>query len=277
MKRAKYIVFTLMSALLALTVVMGYVVFDHASDLILPFLSQGGDTAQKPSSFASVPSSPSTPSVPDSSIPTIHQCDFVNKSSTYAPTCDALGYTIYVCECGRVDYKDYVPALGHEFGEYTVVPPTCTEDGWTERTCGKCGMTERTHPVEAGHKFGDPITERNYEKHICGVCGFIEQYSTESGPVWKMEISTLEPLDSYTHLQVLLDLNGGDEEYTFDIYMGIPDQIPAFDYLNGYLVVYYDVAGESTQCGLLTGTNVLTIRPDGTPVMEAPTPAEPAE
>ena len=47
-----------------------------------------------------------------------------------------------------------VPALGHDYAE-TVVAPTCTEDGYTLHTCGRCG-DEKTDAVvgKLGHTGG---------------------------------------------------------------------------------------------------------------------------
>ena len=264
MKTAKYIVFTLMCVLLALMIAIGYTVFERTLDLFLPDSPQGDDTVQTPSSS-------SVPTTPESSIPTGHHCSYTIKGKTYAPTCDAMGYTVYACECGREDWKDYVPALEHIYSEYTVIAPTCTEEGWTERSCSRCNQTERTNFTPAAHQFGTEEETRNYRKLVCDACGYIEQYSTESGPGWKMEISTLEPVGEYTHLQLFLTLNGGEIKRTYNIYTGLPEQIPEFDYLQECLVITYLVGEETQGRALSAKMNVITIHADGNVEMLAPT------
>lgn len=61
-----------------------------------------------------------------------------------------------------------VPALGHDYAE-TVVAPTCTEDGYTLHTCGRCG-DEKTDSVvgKLGHTGGMATCK---DLAICGRCG----------------------------------------------------------------------------------------------------------
>jgi len=75
-----------------------------------------------------------------------------------APTCTAQGYTTYTCTRCDASYVDnYVDALGHDFGEWTVTTPaTCTEDGTETRECSRCDETE-TRTIDAlGHAYGEP-------------------------------------------------------------------------------------------------------------------------
>ena len=42
------------------------------------------------------------------------------KTEVIAPTCTEKGYTIYSCDCGFSDKRDYVVASGHTPGEWEV-------------------------------------------------------------------------------------------------------------------------------------------------------------
>ncbi len=59
------------------------------------------------------------------------------------PTCTEDGYTIHTCTCGD-EYTDTpVVAIGHAFGQWvTVLEPTATTAGSKERQCGNCGEKE---------------------------------------------------------------------------------------------------------------------------------------
>lgn len=62
-------------------------------------------------------------------------------------------------------------ALGHSH-QATVVPPTCTEAGYTVHTCSRCGDSYTDTPVNAtGHTEGDAATCTTDQ--TCRVCGAI--------------------------------------------------------------------------------------------------------
>ena len=65
------------------------------------------------------------------------------------PTCTEAGYTAITCSrCDYTSTKDPVDALGHD-EQYEVVPPTCTEAGYTAITCSRCDYTSTKDPVDA--------------------------------------------------------------------------------------------------------------------------------
>ena len=76
---------------------------------------------------------------------------------------------------------------GHNFIE-TIVPPNCTEKGYTLHKCGICGEEYKTDIVdELWHTFGDWITDteptcaEHGDRHrICEVCGFEENAILET-------------------------------------------------------------------------------------------------
>ena len=73
----------------------------------------------------------------------------------------------------------------HEWTE-VVTAPTCTEGGYTTKTCAKCGKVKITDKVPALGHTPDPetantvaptCTERGYTEYVCSVCG--ETYQTD--------------------------------------------------------------------------------------------------
>lgn len=81
-------------------------------------------------------------------------CENVNGSNetstphiehTYAetvvpPTCTEGGYTLHKCKCGDTYVDNVVPALGHAMGEWqTITQPTETEKGLKTRSCTRDG------------------------------------------------------------------------------------------------------------------------------------------
>ena len=58
---------------------------------------------------------------------------------TWEATCICAGYTIYRCEtCGQEELRDYVPANGHDFGEWS----DADTDGVEHRFCAVCTFRE---------------------------------------------------------------------------------------------------------------------------------------
>ena len=79
-----------------------------------------------------------------------------NYEGTVAnPTCEAQGYTTYVCSRCNATYKDnYTEALGHNYVA-TITAPTCTERGYTTQKCSRCEDSYVEDYVNAhGHNYG---------------------------------------------------------------------------------------------------------------------------
>ncbi len=95
-----------------------------------------------------------------------------------APTCTEKGFTTYTCSrCGDSYVADYVDALGHDFGEWTVTKePTCTEKGEESRTCSRCGEKEAREIDALGHDYVSIVTaptctEKGFTTYNCSRCG----------------------------------------------------------------------------------------------------------
>ena len=66
-------------------------------------------------------------------------------------------------------------ALGHSFDKWSTTAPTCTEDGYRERKCTRCDLTETEVIPATGHKYVDTVikptyTEKGYTLHKCSRC-----------------------------------------------------------------------------------------------------------
>ena len=97
------------------------------------------------------------------------------------PTCVKDGWEAYEA-CSRCDYttRQPIPAKGHQYSD-TVIPPTCTAEGYTLRECTVCGINSVVDYVDAlGHKevilkavaptcTATGLTEGSY----CASCGKI--------------------------------------------------------------------------------------------------------
>lgn len=57
--------------------------------------------------------------------------------------CVEGGYTVYACGCGDAYQDAFTPALGHDWGDWSVTKDaTYSEEGEEARTCSVCGQTE---------------------------------------------------------------------------------------------------------------------------------------
>ena len=117
-----------------------------------------------------------------------------------APTCLTPGAAAGVCYCGHTYYYE-APALGHSY-VLTVVPPTCTEEGYTAYICTRCGVindaagiTDFTEPTE--HTYVDFVTAATctaggYTEHICKNCGdsYIDSETSPTEHNYNAEVTT---------------------------------------------------------------------------------------
>ncbi len=120
------------------------------------------------------------------------------------PTCTEGGYTTHTCDrCGDSYVDSRVPANGHTPGdeatctedqtctvcgellkeklghyyESTVMPPNCTEQGYTAHICRDCGHSYKDdYKRPYGHEYVHVVVspeceEKGYTSHICSFCG----------------------------------------------------------------------------------------------------------
>ena len=91
----------------------------------------------------------------------IHDSYWDEKTS--APTCTADGYTQRKCSrCGLTQRIAGEAATGHHYGEWTqVLAPGCGTAGRLERRCSGCGDTQQQEIAAMTHAFGDYVSDEN--------------------------------------------------------------------------------------------------------------------
>lgn len=101
------------------------------------------------------------------------------------PTCTEAGEKGKVCSrCGMKE-TEKIPALGHDWGDWTVTTPaTCTNEGVETRTCKRdpSHVETRTIPT-TGHNWVD----NGNGTHTCTNCG-----ATEALPVGALELRVVD-------------------------------------------------------------------------------------
>ena len=107
------------------------------------------------------------------------------ETEIVAPTCAAMGYTVYTCpDCGDSYTSNYTDKAEHDYNA-VVTNPTCTEHGYTTYTCNDCGdeyisdYTEKLPHSYEGVVTQPTCTEMGYTTYTCSVCGdsYIADYT----------------------------------------------------------------------------------------------------
>lgn len=97
---------------------------------------------------------------------------------TVKPKCTEPGYTIYHYSDGKEIYNDVKSPTGHQYGETTVHPATCTEDEYSVRICSVCNYKDVVTKTgtKLGHSYTKTVvaptcTEQGYTIYKCETCG----------------------------------------------------------------------------------------------------------
>ncbi len=97
---------------------------------------------------------------------------------TVKPKCTEPGYTIYHYSDGKEIYNDVKSPTGHQYGETTVHPATCTEDEYSVRICSVCNHKDVVTKTgtKLGHSYiknvvAPTCTEQGYTIYKCKNCG----------------------------------------------------------------------------------------------------------
>ena len=90
-------------------------------------------------------------------------CEHEYVDSVVAPTCTERGYTEHTCsKCGRTYKNEYTDALGHDYDDGVVtVAPTETAAGVRTFTCRRCGATQTKRIPKLGSTVPDDIDFTN--------------------------------------------------------------------------------------------------------------------
>ncbi len=92
-------------------------------------------------------------------------------------TCLALGYDRYLCtDCGKIEKRDYVNALGHAWQSIVVREATCETDGKSMEICSRCGLVKTSSIPKGEHDYDTysvpaTCTSSGYTVNECSVCG----------------------------------------------------------------------------------------------------------
>ena len=97
---------------------------------------------------------------------------------TVPPKCTEIGYTLYKNSEGKEFYNDIKSPTGHQYGEATVHPATCTEDEYSVRICSVCNHKDvvTKEGTKLGHSYiknvvAPTCTEQGYTIYKCRNCG----------------------------------------------------------------------------------------------------------
>ncbi|MDE6850779.1 MAG: BspA family leucine-rich repeat surface protein, partial [Clostridia bacterium] len=84
-----------------------------------------------------------------------HTHYYIGEDTVVPPTCTEQGYTAKVCEgCGETVKSDFVAAKGHSFTNYVSDGnATCTAAGTQTATCDNCTVTDTKSITALGHDF----------------------------------------------------------------------------------------------------------------------------
>lgn len=135
-------------------------------------------TENPPPTQDTTPTETTQPSTPPVTTEPGHVHDFKLSKVTKA-NCTNSGFSLYACECGQVEARDFTDPLGHSYGAGKVVAATCTEEGGTYYTCSVCGYKRvRDAKPALGHNFSEwkrtqapTATQEGVETRTCMECG----------------------------------------------------------------------------------------------------------
>ena len=93
-------------------------------------------------------------------------------TETVAPTCEAMGYDLYTCECGQTERKNYAPAA-HSYG--------------SDHICTHCGAEDEAVSMEIVQQ-PDTLT---YEQHtgVLDITGGRVKITYRSGAVEELDMT----------------------------------------------------------------------------------------
>lgn len=180
-------------------------------------------------------------------------CKEFYKDVVTKPTCTEEGYTSHICgKCGSVLVDDYVQPLGHNYEytnlgdgthkgvctrnpnhttveghdmEQTVVEPTCTDRGYTEYTCKKCGYSFKDNFVApVTHKWVYTSNDNGTHTAICEYnnahskvenCTFVEERVTPTCEEQGYDLHTCEKC-GYSYKDNWVKAKGHEWVYTYN-------------------------------------------------------------
>lgn len=202
----KQLMLIIMSVLLVLTVAMSSIVVAKVGNVVQALGGSSGDQPAVPGSNESGTGTSSgqgqdtEPSQTETKEPTKsketepdHEHEYV-KSQTVAATCTDMGYTIYLCNCGKNDIRDFHDARGHNYGEEELLEATCEKPGYRQAICLRCGAVDTREVFDAlEHNYllveekALTCVQDGYEEYKCENCGEVKRLNEQQaqGHKWK--------------------------------------------------------------------------------------------
>ena len=118
-------------------------------------------------------------------------------TTPHNPTCVDQGFTVYGCiGCGATFLDNFVPALGHLYGEWTDVAETCTKSGGRQRVCERikedgsvCGHIE-FEADESRPATGHNLTDWEYVIHPSDKGAYAKRRHCQNGGCTYSEYET---------------------------------------------------------------------------------------
>ena len=104
-----------------------------------------------------------------------HKHSFGDWQVEIAATCTADGVEARTCSCGEKETRP-ISATGHVYGEWQyITAPTCTQQGEEVRSCS-CGFQQSRYVLELGHDYQATVvpptcTAEGYTEYVCVNCG----------------------------------------------------------------------------------------------------------
>ena len=108
--------------------------------------------------------------------------NYFSELEVLDPTCTDDGYRAFTCAVCNQSGRTVLPALGHKWGEATIVTEaTCAAEGTSERTCTVCNAVEKTVLPKVDHKWGEATVieatcaAEGSSERTCTVCDAVEK------------------------------------------------------------------------------------------------------
>ena len=223
----KQLMLIIMSVLLVLTVAMTAIVFAKVGDMMGSFggASMNNPPVGDPTGTQSPtrdegpePSESQEATKPKETDPN-HEHEY-KKSQTLAATCTDMGYTIYMCSCGKSDIRDFHDARGHNYGDEELLEATCGKPGYRQATCLRCGAVDTREVFDALEHDYELVREQEltceqdgFQEYKCKHCDDVKRENEEEaqGHKWK------EPSQLVTEPT---DVKPGEEKKTCEVCNG---------------------------------------------------------
>ncbi len=102
------------------------------------------------------------------------------------PTCTEMGYSIFTCECGDSYYGNYTDKAEHQY-DIAVTAPSCTEHGFSTYSCVNCDAEYISDYTEKlNHKFTANVTQPT-----CTSMGFTTYVCDDCGETYKADYTDM--------------------------------------------------------------------------------------